>query len=77
MGQKNSLKKFLLYLFRWQLSTPILWLVVKNLGTGIKATIFANLIGGLIFFWVDKLIFKSDCTECSQENLKKLNLKND
>ena len=63
MGQKNSLKKFLLYLFRWQLSTPILWLVVKNLGTGLMSTITANLIGGSIFFWIDKLIFKSSHTE--------------
>lgn len=53
------MKKFLLYLFRWQLSTPILYLVVKNLGTGITATIIANLIGGAIFFWVDRFIFTS------------------
>jgi hypothetical protein len=53
------MKKFLLYLFRWQLSTPILWLAVKNLGTGITATIIANLIGGAIFFWVDRFIFTS------------------
>lgn len=62
MGQKN-IKKFLLYLFRWQLSTPILWLVVRNLGTGLTATIIANLIGGSIFFWIDKIIFKSNHTE--------------
>jgi len=63
MGQKNNLKKFLLYLFRWQLSTPILWLVIRNLGTDLTATIIANLIGGSIFFWVDKIIFKSNYTE--------------
>lgn len=50
-------KKFLLYLFRWQLSTPILWLVVRNLGMGMSSTIIANLIGGAIFFWVDIFIF--------------------
>ena len=53
------MKKFLLYLFRWQLSTPILWIVVKNLGAGLTATIIANLIGGAIFFWVDRFIFTS------------------
>ena len=53
------MKKFFLYLLRWQLSTPILWLVVKNLGTGLTATIIANFIGGAIFFWIDRFIFTS------------------
>ncbi|MFH1855722.1 MAG: hypothetical protein ABH836_00645 [Candidatus Omnitrophota bacterium] len=56
-------KRFILYLFRWQLSTPILWLVVRNLGAGIWATVLANLIGGAIFFWVDKFIFTSPALE--------------
>ena len=54
------LKKYSLYLLRWQLSTPILAIVLKllsNMST-LSATIIANFIGGLIFFWVDKLIFK-------------------
>lgn len=53
-------KRYILYLIRWQLSTPIL-AVVLSLLSGMNtwaATIIANLIGGLIFFWVDKLIFK-------------------
>lgn len=53
-------KKYSLYLIRWQLSTPILAIVLKllsNMNT-LTATIIANLIGGLIFFWVDKIIFK-------------------
>ena len=53
-------KKYFLYLVRWQLSTPILAIVLKllsNMST-LTATIIANLIGGLIFFWVDKIIFK-------------------
>ena len=58
MGQKINLKKFLFYLFRWQLSTPIIWIVLKNLGSGIWATVIANLIGGSIFFWVDRVIFE-------------------
>jgi len=72
------MKKFFLYLFRWQLSTPILWLVVRNLGAGIEATIIANLIGGAIFFWIDKFIFQSNnfevwylkkgkCHKCGQK----------
>lgn len=50
--------RYILYLLRWQLSTPILWVVIDQLGQGIPETIIANLIGGLIFFWIDKLIFK-------------------
>jgi len=54
------IKKYLLYLLRWQLSTPILAIVLillVRLNT-ILATVIANLIGGLIFFWVDKFIFR-------------------
>lgn len=50
-------KRFFLYVFRWQLSTPILWLVVHKLGVGLSATVIANLIGAGIFFWVDIFIF--------------------
>ena len=57
------MRRFVLYLVRWQLSTPILWLVVKNLGVGIWPTIIANLIGGSIFFWIDKFIFTSKAVE--------------
>ena len=54
-------KKYLLYLLRWQLSTPILAVVLIVLGgmNTILATIIANLIVGLIFFWVDRFIFKN------------------
>jgi DNA-directed RNA polymerase subunit RPC12/RpoP len=64
--------KFILYLIRWQLSTPILAPIVayfkhseSMFGTKedwIAATI-ANLIGGCIFFWVDRFIFKSKAVE--------------
>jgi len=56
------IKKYLLYLFRWQLSTPILALVLWWLSSygELWATIIANFIGGLIFFWVDKYIFKAN-----------------
>jgi hypothetical protein len=54
-------KKYVLYLVRWQLSTPILAIVLILLSSmsTLMATIIANLIGGLIFFWVDRFIFKS------------------
>src|SRR3954452_1898454 len=52
-------KRFLFYLLRWQMSTPVLWLVVSQLGAGLGATVLANLIGGSIFFWVDRIIFRS------------------
>lgn len=48
---------YLLYLLRWQLSTPILMIILKILDTNIIIkTIIANLIGGMIFYWVDKKI---------------------
>ena len=53
-------KRYALYLFRWQLSTPILAICVSMfiIYGPLVATIIANLIGGCIFFWVDKMIFK-------------------
>ena len=55
------LKRYLLYLVRWQLSTPILAVILIWLSSisTLWATVIANLIGGLIFFWVDKFIFRS------------------
>ena len=54
------IKRYLLYLLRWQCTTPILALVLwllGGLGT-VWATIIANLIGGAVFFWVDRMIFR-------------------
>ncbi len=53
------MKKFFLYLIRWQLSSPILAVCLMWMGDWnvAIATIVANLIGGCIFFWVDKWIF--------------------
>ena len=58
---KINLKQYVLYLLRWQLSTPILAIVLIWLASAgrLTATVAANLIGGLIFFWVDKFIFTS------------------
>lgn len=67
--KKINLKRYGLYLIRWQLSTPLLAPIVAYFkhsssifGTRedwIAATI-ANFIGGLIFFWVDMFIFTSN-----------------
>lgn len=54
-------KRYGLYLLRWQASTPILagvGIILASMGQ-IVAAIVANLIGGLIFFWVDQFIFTS------------------
>lgn len=60
MRAKKTFKELALYLMRWQLSTPILAFCVVYLATfgEFWATVIANFIGGLIFFWVDRLIFK-------------------
>jgi hypothetical protein len=77
-----NLKRYGLYLVRWQLSTPILAGVLYVLSSmdKISATVIANLIGGLIFYWVDMFIFTSEhlsvqwevkdivvCVDCGQE----------
>jgi hypothetical protein len=70
-----------LYLLRWQASTPILagvGIILVSTGQLVSAMI-ANLIGGLIFFWVDRFIFTSQalaaqwevrenivCTDCGR-----------
>jgi hypothetical protein len=77
----NLVKQYVLYLLRWQLSSPILagvliLMINQNRWT---ATIVANFIGGLIFFWIDKYIFRNSvgfplwevqedikCVDCGQ-----------
>jgi hypothetical protein len=63
------IKRYLLYLLRWQLSTPILAPVIAffkhspsifGTTTDWVGSAVANLIGGLIFFWVDRFIFTSE-----------------
>jgi len=51
---------FFIYLLRWQASTLVLAPVLsmtKGCNSWLSAAV-ANLIGGCIFFWVDKYIFK-------------------
>lgn len=59
---------------RWQLSTPLLaicliWLSFLN---PFWATVIANLIGGLMFFWVDKFIFQSEKLDASWQVKEKV-----
>lgn len=56
---KQLLKRYGIYIGRWQLSTPSLAIVVWLMSgyNIIISTIIANFIGALIFFWVDKRIF--------------------
>ncbi len=62
------LRRYMLYLIRWQLSTPILAPVVAwfkhspspfGNASDWAGSAVANLIGGLIFFWVDRFIFSA------------------
>lgn len=62
VNRKKFLIQYAAYLFRWQLSTPILWpcmLLLEDKFGALIATTIANFIGGLIFFWVDRFIFTS------------------
>ena len=58
------MNKLGLYMLRWQLSTPILALVPIAIGEVYGVVNFwltafiSNLIGSLIFYWVDKKIFR-------------------
>jgi hypothetical protein len=81
--KKNFLKRYGFYLIRWQLSTPILAIALVYLASlgEFWATVIANLIGGLIFFWIDKLIFRKKsklpkweiqqgvCIDCGRKDL--------
>lgn len=57
----GGMKRFIIYLMRWQLSgvilAPCIYLL-KDYGS-IACAVVGNLIGGIIFYWIDKLIFKS------------------
>lgn len=52
----SVLSRYAIYLVRWQLSTPILAVVV-GVVAGWPGAVLANLIGGLLFFWADRWIF--------------------
>lgn len=72
---KINFKRYFLYLIRWQLSTPILAVCLVGLASigPIWGTVVANLVGGLLFFWVDRYIFQSRKLDASwqvEENIK-------
>ena len=59
-AKRKFIKKYALYLGRWQMSTIILAPCIALLSDWgpIWAAVIGNLIGGAAFFWVDRLIFK-------------------
>lgn len=63
------IKQYLVYLFRWQLSTPIMTPITLYFGATVQGAVIANLAGGLIFFWIDKFIFSSDRRNLSRKYL--------
>lgn len=63
----GGIKTFLLYICRWQLSGFVLAPVLAVMTDAplydlnvIKATVVANFIGGCIFYFVDRKIFKGE-----------------
>jgi len=50
--------RLLLYMLRWQLSTPLLWIVINNIENAIYAALIANLLGALMFYKIDKFIIR-------------------
>jgi len=61
---KASVKRFVKYALRWQLSSPILAGCIILLPFGAwTETVIANFIGACLLYKVDKLIFKEKETE--------------
>lgn len=59
------LKKFILYMLRWQISTPVIGLcyaLMQDKFGLLWTAILANVIGGLVFFYPDLYIFKEKPT---------------
>lgn len=79
-------KNLLVYMIRWQLSTPILaWVTYMFTGTSesISTAVVGNLIGSLIFYWIDLVTFLSGtlshqwevnesitCHDCGADNVR-------
>lgn len=61
LKQERVAGAYAVYLLRWQLSTPLLWSVLHFLDayhlSPVVAAAVANLIGGLVFFPLDRYIF--------------------
>ena len=55
-----EIKRFILYLLRWQLSVVLAPILSVMTGTvAVLPTITANLIGGAVFYYVDRKIFEA------------------
>lgn len=55
----EKIKKLSFYILRWQLSTPILYLVMASFDIPeLQRVVLANFIGALVFFPIDELIFR-------------------
>lgn len=55
----EKIKKLSFYVIRWQMSTPILYLVMASVDLPeFQKVVLANFIGALVFFPIDELIFK-------------------
>lgn len=54
-----KIRKFVIYAFRWQLSTLVYAVIIWLLSgmNPVVQTVIANAIGACIFYWVDKVIF--------------------
>ena len=61
-NMKINFRRYILYILRWQLSTPILALCVISFAAlgPTWATVIANFIGSLIFYFIDRFIFQSE-----------------
>lgn len=59
---RTFIERYLFYIIRWQFSTPVMTPITMLLGATLLGAFSANLVGGLIFFWIDKFIFSSDRT---------------
>lgn len=65
--------KLFLYIIRWQLSTPILYVVMNSLDLPeLQKVIIANFVGALIFFPIDKHIFNNKKAGKLKQKLHKI-----
>ena len=57
--RKLRIKRFVLYLIKWQCGTPVIYLCMTGLPvqSNIIKTILANVIGAFIFYPIDMALF--------------------
>ena len=63
-------KKYILYLLRWQLSSVILAPAIYLISNAILAAVIGNFIGGLIFFHIDRWIFKKGEKDMNDKKMR-------